>query len=963
MQPKTFRVLAWLFSLTAALALLTILSALLVLWQPVAIKPFLERAITPEGGTARFGKMELSLSPPRVTIEDLQTSHPQGPAINIKRMRLELAPEGIWEDQPWIKSLVADGIQVEIKASQAKPSVPMDFSRLNLLLAIAKADVKNASLKMQSEQGCLDLLISNLAVNPLEKGKRSLSLACRASWSEPGGKQLAWAKLKGSGSLDLSPNLALDLTLVKGGLAFKELRGPLTGLIRLNLKQNLFQIDELSLAVAKGAGGFTPAALKLEGRGDLEGNNAVLKLHKLKLGENVSASAEFKGGLTNELNGELTAYGTAVFEQVAIKNAHLQTMLSGTHAAPRLEGMNITVPDGALLWRGKKIPLGELKLSGQASWTDQNQIRLNNIKAEARQLGVLLGNLSFSGTELQKATVHGNSISAGKLLVLAQGMTGYPAKGWQAEGKLNLAAESGREAPGRWNVALTSQDLGFSSADGTVLVGQLRGRLSASGSIESKPTIHCQLKLNSGQALYKTVFLDLSKAPLELGCQARIAELESLREINFKGSLKGYGRFGGTGDLALVGGVLRHRGSLVLQDLDASKLFNTFVREPLSVSQPDLADWRVTGKAYLEVSGMGKGMQADMKGKLRLDQTGLTTGHGASLERLDLELPFTYNLNGRAPKQSPRPDRQSWGKLSIRGLDTPALKLKQLEVPVAITPNRLWTLGAVDIPLAGGNAQLTQLQMDEPLSPDFKAIFAAQLTGIDLAQVAGPNLPLSGFIGGRLSEISLTKQQLRAKGNLEGTVFGGTLAIRGIGVDLPFNPGREIKADLRARQLHLEPLSQALRVGRVTGRLDADLKGLRLAYGQPVAFQLRVESVETPGVDQQVSLRAVNSISLLGTGAGLSGFGLGLFASFFKEFPYEKIAFSCELKNDVFRVRGLIHEDGVEYLVKRPLLMGINVINRNPDNRISFSDMLERLQRVQQDNAPRGSEAKEKEER
>lgn len=963
MQPKTSRVLAWLLSLTGALALLIILTASLVLWRPETVRPLLEQAITPDGGSAKYGKMEISLSPPRITIENLQTSHPLKPTIQIDKLVVNLAPEGIWGDDPWIKSVITDGIQVEIGSDGAKSSTPVDLSRLSLLLAIGKADVRNASLSMLGEQGSLNLAISKLVIEPKEKGERSLSLTCQASWSEPGGAQLAWAELKGNGSLDLSPALALDLALAQGGLAFAELHGPLSGLVRLNLNQRQLRITDLSLAVGRGTGTLTPATLKLEAQSDLDGGNAILTVHQLKLAENVSADALFKGSLTNELSGELIAHGRASFDQISVQNMKLSTKLSGTYAAPRLEDMIVEVPEGALSWQDKTMPLGELRVSGLASLQDQNGFQLDDLKIEAQQLGTLLANISFAGAEPRKASIQGNALQAYNLLKLAQSITGYPAKGWQAEGKLRLAAKLGHEQPGQWNANLSSQDLGFSSADGTVLAGQLKGQLAASSSIESKPTIHTRLRLTSGQALYGTVFLDLAQAPLELSSQARMVSIDSMREIKFKGSLKGYGRFSGSGDLALVGGVVRHRGSLALRDLDVSKLFNTFVRDPLSVSQPDLAGWRVKGKASLKVGGAGRGVQANMKGRLILDGIELRTNLGASLERLDLDLPFTYNLNGRAPKQSERPGRKSWGKLSIRGLDTPALQLQNLKIPVAVTPNRLWTVGAITVPLAGGNAQITQLQVDEPISPQFQASFAAQLDGINMAQLAGPALPLSGTLAGRLAQVSLTSQRLKAKGILEGTVFGGSLSIRGIGVDLPFNPGREIKANLKARRVHLEPLSEALKVGRVTGRLDADLKDLRLAYGQPVGFQLKVESLETPGVDQQVSLRAVNSISLLGTGAGLSGMGLNLFASFFKEFPYEKIAFSCELKNDVFRVRGLIHEDGVEYLVKRPLFMGINVINRNPDNRISFSDMLERLQRVQQDNAPRGSESKEKEER
>ena len=101
-----------------------------------------------------------------------------------------------------------------------------------------------------------------------------------------------------------------------------------------------------------------------------------------------------------------------------------------------------------------------------------------------------------------------------------------------------------------------------------------------------------------------------------------------------------------------------------------------------------------------------------------------------------------------------------------------------------------------------------------------------------------------------------------------------------------------------------------------------------------------------------MSLKAVNSISLVSTGSGLSGLGSSLMTTYFKEFPYEKIGFESSLRNDVFIVRGLIQEDGVEYLVKRRFFGGINVINRNPDNRIGFSDMVERAKRVTSKRSP-----------
>ncbi len=55
---------------------------------------------------------------------------------------------------------------------------------------------------------------------------------------------------------------------------------------------------------------------------------------------------------------------------------------------------------------------------------------------------------------------------------------------------------------------------------------------------------------------------------------------------------------------------------------------------------------------------------------------------------------------------------------------------------------------------------------------------------------------------------------------------------------------------------------------------------------------------------------------------------------------------TCSLVEGRVTLRGTIFEDGLEYLVRKPGLIGIDVINRNPENEIDFSDMLERIRRI-----------------
>ncbi|MBA4395199.1 MAG: hypothetical protein C0407_16740, partial [Desulfobacca sp.] len=57
---------------------------------------------------------------------------------------------------------------------------------------------------------------------------------------------------------------------------------------------------------------------------------------------------------------------------------------------------------------------------------------------------------------------------------------------------------------------------------------------------------------------------------------------------------------------------------------------------------------------------------------------------------------------------------------------------------------------------------------------------------------------------------------------------------------------------------------------------------------------------------------------------------------------------ACSLNEDRFRINGTIIEEGLEYLVRRPTGFGIDIVNKNPDNEISFSDIMERLQRIKE---------------
>jgi hypothetical protein len=129
---------------------------------------------------------------------------------------------------------------------------------------------------------------------------------------------------------------------------------------------------------------------------------------------------------------------------------------------------------------------------------------------------------------------------------------------------------------------------------------------------------------------------------------------------------------------------------------------------------------------------------------------------------------------------------------------------------------------------------------------------------------------------------------------------------------------------------------------------EGEIRGLVLTYNQPARFDFRLESVPRKGVAQTFSLKAVDNLTVLSSGQQASAGTGGFWMRFIRGFRYRKLGIVSTLRNDTFTLNGTIHEGGIEYLVKKPALFGISVVNREPSKVISFKEMTGRLKRVGQ---------------
>jgi len=1039
----------------AALALLlgtAVLTAVGVALRPHLLRPLLERALAPRGGSATLAGLNLSRNPLSLTLSGLVIAGPpqEGDLLRLDHLRVEPNLDRLFHGGPRLRRVEARGLVVE-RPRPRETEGPPDLTPLTGLFDIEELTLTDARLRLALPPGNLAVDGLSLRLTPGEGGIRRLSgdgeLIFRRN-----GSLLAGGTIKARGKVTPGPAIEVNLELAAARLDLPWLAGDVSGQTTLKVTRRNVQAEGVRLGMPRARlrpgphSPWIPGPIRLDAAGSstLDGREPLLEVDRLDVGGLLLAKGRLGGPTLDRLSGAMdgavprverlktflaplltgrlaeldlagelpfrlrlaaggtervvtlellprdllfslpdlglggrfggalraagplqgwlrgtvrlngTIQGTGRLERppLAVRLFRFNAPFDGKLPALTVPGWHLSAGAGDLLYDGKPLPLGTVEIRGSATAAD-GSLRIDGLDVVSGTVGRLTGTLGFHGGGLD-GTLNGRGLPAAPLVHLAGVLAGDDWNDWSPGGAVNVTAriEPKEDGP-RVAATVALEQIRFGSPAGDLMGQNLSGRVDLEARPGARPRLSANLTIGGGEALWGTVFLNLAQDPLDLRVSLTRTGPEKYEDLLLEGGLAGFGRLRLGGKARREGGKWRHQGELVLSEARLGPIFRTFFRDPLAASNPGLTGVQVDGSARLDLSFSGFGEAADLNGTLRVRSGDVRReGEPPILSGLDIDLPIAYSP-GVADPGRPRPiGTERWGRLNLKELRLAGQELGPLERPVVLVPNRLYIGGDLDASLFGGRLHLRRIEVEEPLSPGFRVNLAARLDGLDLSRLAGKGPALEGHLGGVLDPVHIGRERLTAEGELTGDLFGGRMDVRRLTVERPFGAGREIGADVNVRLLDLERLSAAMNVGRITGRLSGSMEGLRVAYGQPVAFHLKMESVPAKGVTQSVNLKAVNSISLLSTGSALGGLGVSVMTTFFREFPYEKIGIECALNNDVFTVRGLIREDGVEYLVKRRFFGGINVINRNPENRIGFSDMLERSRRVTGERSP-----------
>jgi hypothetical protein len=481
----------------------------------------------------------------------------------------------------------------------------------------------------------------------------------------------------------------------------------------------------------------------------------------------------------------------------------------------------------------------------------------------------------------------------------------------QATGQLTTGNRPGKTQA---HLEANTSDLNFSNQPGTTVAQNLTVALTGSATSDrGKLTSDLKLQSSAGQALAGAVLLDFAKNPLSLAAHVE-PDGKSLSLTQIQLNQTDLITAQGTARIAPGGPVTFEQAHFDIQRLEFAAAYRSFLQ--LTLATTDFGALNVGGRATAAIDIANDAVTAISAYIQNVSMADSTAS--LSLANANGELHWAAT-----PTTPVEPSQLSWSSSSAYGLIGGPVQMRFTAQgkDFALADN-------TRLPIFDGALVIHKFDLRR-FGPDAELDFDAQLEPISmplLSKAFGWPI-LSGQLAGKVPGVTYRDHVLTVQGDLSASVFDGTITGSRLRLSDPLGPWPRLDADVSAQHLDLDLLTHTFSIGSISGRLDADIRGLELFNWSPVAFDARLQSTPGDTSEHRISQKAVTSISSVGGGGGgvTAALQSGVLR-FFKTFHYDRIGISCQLRDEVCLMSGLEPAQNGYYLVKGRGLPRIDII-------------------------------------
>lgn len=429
--------------------------------------------------------------------------------------------------------------------------------------------------------------------------------------------------------------------------------------------------------------------------------------------------------------------------------------------------------------------------------------------------------------------------------------------------------------------------VGYDSADGTLAAAGIaaEGELRVSGT-NAQPRLALDARLHGGEALAGAFYVKLPSTPVGVRADASWdGHAVALRQFDWS-----------DGDtLAFAArGAIEPAAAQPLRELQVD------LREArLEAALGRYAQSWLASKGYAHLEGRGRlsgALHFDTEGLQRFAfdarDVGLRDGDGRfSFEGVDGGVGWDYR--GATPATT-----LAWRAVELFRIPLGAAKASFESRHGAIV---LAEPLAADV--LGGQLRLEKLSLlpRSPRGERYSGSFA--IVGLDMPRISAafgwPKFP--GSLSGGIPEIVMIGDTIEFRGGLDLYVFDGHLGVSGLVLERPFGVAPSLGADVHFQNFDLEQFTSAFSLGGMSGRLFGSIEGLRLLDWSPVALDAWLR---TNG-GGRLSYKAVDDITSLGGGGGLSNNLQTMALKVFDTFGYSRFGLRCRLTRETCLMGGI----------------------------------------------------------
>ena len=486
------------------------------------------------------------------------------------------------------------------------------------------------------------------------------------------------------------------------------------------------------------------------------------------------------------------------------------------------------------------------------------------------------------------------------------------------------------------NLDLSVSELAFSNADGDFLADGLNAKVK--GQYHSEKQSHYLSKLavsmDQGELLTPWFYSDLNqrKADFELKAAHLNAKKQwRINHLNFNDDALDIRITGLKGNDTSI-----EQLNLVLQPVELEQVYGFYF---LPVLSSDLAQLNMTGKLDASI--------AMQNGKIAAYQLNLSDTWLAHQPETGSSKFYLENLQAKLHNNGTTGTDSYIEFANASFLDT--IEFGTVKIPLKTGTHSVAVSETTTLPVFDGSIMVETFELDySDNAPEVK--FEGILTPVSLSQVSEAfGWPeMSGKISGLIPAVSYRDGNARLAGTLLIRAFDGNILIRDVSASHLLSSWPVLSAHVEMKNIDLETLTETFSFGKITGKVDGHVKNLLMENWQPTKFDAMLKTADKPG-RRRISQRAVDNISNLG-GAGMAGALSRSFMRFFEDFGYDRLGFTCILRDGICQMSGVEDANQGYYLVKGGGIPRIDVIGHNKNT--DWNVLLDRLANIASSGSP-----------